>query len=115
MLHPLLRTRWFRKVGNESAAEALFKHAYEDYAAAAAAPDSNDREVPKAAPEPEKLDGLESICHVDFSSPQTGAASGSSSAGRALSDELDRYLAGEGGPGELDDPLSWWKVRVICS
>ena len=59
-------------------------------------------------------DSLAAICHVDFSSTQHGAGPSNPQRDNRY-DELERYLAGEGGPGELDDPLRWWKVRYIYS
>ena len=83
VLHPSLRTLWFRMLGSDeqAKAESLFKHVYEDYYTKLTqeqqAQQPNEGAKTDAAAEPYMMDGLAAICHVDFSSAQHGAGSSS--------------------------------------
>jgi hypothetical protein len=116
VLHPSLRTEWFRKMGDNMAtrAEVLFRHVAETYHANLTAESTTAEATvggkPQQAPSQGDNSWLHDICDVDV--PDVTSDS-QKSAAEKLQDEIRRYLRFEGGKGEINNPLLWWKVRVI--
>ncbi|CDO75398.1 hypothetical protein BN946_scf184855.g1 [Trametes cinnabarina] len=113
VLHPSLRVRWFNKLGDGfvTRAEAVFKHAFEDYAASFPCKD------PASVPPSDQADTIGN--DDDFLLEAISATEDASSSQETTTDydmvtasELDRYLAGEGGPCQLRMPLVWWRENA---
>jgi hypothetical protein len=71
---------------------------FEEYKKANVTPTSS---VPKPACNADPTDFLASVI---------GVPEFDNSAESTIRGEMERYLSGEGGPGNLHDPLAWWKV-----
>ncbi len=115
VLHPTLRVKWFKKLGEplSTQAEVIIKHVYEEYAA------SSPPAVVTPSPAPKQSTGgdgdflEEAITDGDADDFEAAGALSSDPNTATAKSELDRYLSGEGGPGLLRDPLAWWKVNVL--
>jgi hypothetical protein len=113
--HPTFRLNWFGKRSSDEykQAKALFEHVYDAYAQPA--PTGPSGVSPKKR---KKSSGQESLLESlldDMPSDDefdTFNDFGTESSNQPLS-ELERYLSGEGGQGELKRPLEWWKVSII--
>ncbi|TRM56363.1 hypothetical protein BD626DRAFT_414065 [Schizophyllum amplum] len=100
VLHPGLRANWFKNLSTDdyNGACTLFRHVFDEYA--------RDH-VPATAPLPSDV-----LVDDDYSFLATvGALPDPIASERASSrSEADRWLAGEGGAGNLNFPLMWYKV-----
>ncbi|KAI1782569.1 hypothetical protein LXA43DRAFT_905418 [Ganoderma leucocontextum] len=100
VLHPSLRLDWLRNLGSDFVmhARVLFEHVYAKYAEAAAPP------APEPAPVAIKANAsfLSSVCAVQ---PPENSASEERT-------EVEKYFAFEGGKGEYNAPLDWWRVSA---
>ncbi|OJT09217.1 hypothetical protein TRAPUB_14333 [Trametes pubescens] len=111
-----LCVKWFKKLGEPltTQAEVIFKHVYEEYAASS----PPEAVTPVPAPKPstsgdggfpeEAITGTDG--DADDSGPSAIGATASNDPNTATArSELDRYLSGEGGPGLLRDPLTYFE------
>ena len=116
VLHPSMRSAWFRQIGTTEAdksdsvrkAEALLEHIAMTYhhdtpnTAQDAVPKSNN-----AVPSSNDDNWLAEICMTHV--PDAPAAEKSED---EVQEEIKHYLKFEGGRGELQAPLVWWKVTL---
>lgn len=113
VLHPALRVKWFKKLGEplNTQAEVIFKHVFEEYTASMP-PDTTPPSAAALNGDRAKGDGfLEEVFSDDeVHGASSGVSGATASDAYAVKSELDRYLSGEGGAGTLRDPLAWWKV-----
>ncbi|KAF5332340.1 hypothetical protein D9758_017443 [Tetrapyrgos nigripes] len=111
--HPTFRLNWFGKRLSDDyqQAKTLFEHIDESYAQAV--PAGTNGVSPK---KPKKTSGgdklLESLWDdipsdsEDENLPDIGGGSSNQKY-----DELEQYFSGEGGQGEMNKPLQWWKIH----
>ncbi|KAI5884962.1 uncharacterized protein SCHCODRAFT_02521539 [Schizophyllum commune H4-8] len=102
VLHPSLRAEWFRNLGEDvyQQTAALLHHVYDVYATEHA-PASAQPPPPPDAAQDEIDDFLASISACPAPPPVQRPKQRS---------EVERWLAGDGGPGDRQSPLAWWKV-----
>ncbi|KAA1473697.1 hypothetical protein DENSPDRAFT_756256, partial [Dentipellis sp. KUC8613] len=111
ILHPHFRTAWFQRQSADASAQAevLLEHVAEVYhhERQVSVP-RNDGSAANSVPKPadnEADNWLLSVCSFDVPLAPTPADES-----QAWKDEVRRYIKFEGGRGELQDPLGWWKV-----
>ncbi|KAL1939855.1 hypothetical protein VTO73DRAFT_9555 [Trametes versicolor] len=114
VLHPSLRTSWFKNaLGADvcTRAEVLFKHAYEEYSTSATSSTADETRTPAATATRSAEDNgfLDDAVKVGVA----GNPNEQDAHAAEEKPELERYLAGDGGHGELRDPLSWWKKHAV--
>jgi hypothetical protein len=97
--HPGMRAKWFEEIQGETEAEVLIQHVYDEYAEKFNTATTKPATV---APPADPNDFLASALKL----PNFSEA-GTTSSCRT---ELERYLAGEGGSGDLYNALAWWRV-----
>jgi hypothetical protein len=102
--HPALRTDWFLKLGDSDHTRALtvFRHVYEEYASRISPPEDTATTYDES--------------DADSDSGILGSAAARPFVEQVSSmpespSEFTRWVTNEGGPGKMNYPLVWWKVR----
>lgn len=126
VLHPSLRAEWFRstettipeKKDAVEKAEALLTSVARSYheemladmasKTASNQPSTSDPCAPSTADD----SWLQSLCNVEVTAIPVQS---NESSANELNDEVRCYLTFEGGKGELQHPLAWWKVCQTIS
>jgi hypothetical protein len=124
VLHPSLRAEWFKttapKTGSDDdkaraqknaveQAKSLFLHVAQTYYEHPLPSETNSTTANEGTPSQIQSDAdgwLAGICDFETSIPTPVPRSKD-----LLKEETQRYLQFEGGRGELENPLAWWKVR----
>ncbi|KAF4612503.1 hypothetical protein D9613_012755 [Agrocybe pediades] len=123
VLHPSLRTEWFRHMANDASAQqhevdkakALFRHVATLYHREQPEPSQRDTAndpLPSQQPSTSNNDHddfLDSMLRVEIAHTIQADAQ---TPEEKFEDELRRYLRFEGGLGDKKDPLGWWKIHA---
>ncbi|KDR74580.1 hypothetical protein GALMADRAFT_71005, partial [Galerina marginata CBS 339.88] len=121
VLHPSLRTEWFRNMAPKSSEKArqdavdkaatLFRHVagtYHEKSPAEVDPIATNSSSGTSTNEGGFLASMLQA-HIAEVAPKA-----SETPQEKLADEIQRYLRFEGGVGEVANPLGWWKVHAAA-
>ena len=114
--HPALRLRWFGPPNSidYQRAKTLFDHIFNEYAQRIPSGSNGTSPVKARKEVPTNSDFLQSLMEDDEPLDFTGSTRYSTPEGVPVQNEMDRYLAGDGGRGDPQIPLAWWKVSWLC-
>ncbi len=109
-----MRSVWFEKLGDapwqktdeREKAETMFRHVALSYFNSRPSSSTTDKPPPSDKPNVSANGFLSQLCSINVTSipevPQETEAT--------LEEEIYRYLKFEGGVGDVNQPLVWWKV-----